>query len=200
VSEEASEASVEQEEMLTPKEYMLDAQKSTITWIGRKPTGEHRGTLKFLHGALALRPDGAYEGVVESDMNTIECTDIEDKDDNLDLVNHLKDKDFFNVTEFPTSSFQLMDFQDDKDEQSSGMVNGEMMIKGISEHFTIPVIKKVSGDSLMMTGTFIVDRTLYGIKYKSKSIFPELKDKFIDDNVELNFEAWFYEVKPEQSL
>ena len=39
----------------------------------------------------------------------------------------------------------------------------------------------------MASGTIDVDRTLYNIKYKSKSFFPDIGDKLIYNNFTLNF-------------
>ena len=41
-------------------------------------------------------------------------------------------------------------------------------------------------NSSFAVGDIIIDRTLYGIKYKSESYFPDIGDKFIYDDFELH--------------
>ena len=57
------------------------------------------------------------------------------------------------------------------------------------------MVKEI-GDSIMISGTLIFDRTAFEIKYKSKTIFPDLGDKFINDEIEVQFETWFGYLPP----
>ena len=50
-----------------------------------------------------------------------------------------------------------------------------------------PVEVKFTEDKAIAVGKLIIDRTLFGIKYKSKSYFSDMGDRFIYDDFELNF-------------
>jgi len=60
----------------------------------------------------------------------------------------------------------------------------ELTINGITK----PIDFKVElnkGKNTLLTSTLKVDRTLWGIKYKSKSVFKNLTDNFIYDDFTL---------------
>lgn len=46
-------------------------------------------------------------------------------------------------------------------------------------------ITKEEGKYKAVTVPFAIDRTQWNVQYGSKSIFADLKDKFINDNIEL---------------
>ena len=46
---------------------------------------------------------------------------------------------------------------------------------------------KIDQNAAIATGKLEIDRSKFGIKYKSKSWYPDLGDKFIDDIFELYF-------------
>ena len=54
---------------------------------------------------------------------------------------------------------------------------------------------KNNDDIAVITGTHTFDRTIYDIKYKSKSIFGDLGDKFINDEIKLEFNIVLKEAK-----
>jgi len=189
------EEKVTEKKEIVRTEYRLDESRSSMRWIGRKPTGEHRGTINFKMGALGLENDEAVHSAIVVDMTSITCTDIEDDEENLDLVNHLKNEDFFDVVNFPDAMFSLNVWSESEDgENKLNRLNGELEIKGIKEALDIEVVKTMNSDTIQLSGTFTFDRTMYNIKYKSKSIFPDLGDKFINDEIEIDFEAWFYKM------
>ena len=49
------------------------------------------------------------------------------------------------------------------------------------------MILNVYNNHATASGRIDIDRTLYDIRYKSKSFFPDIGDKFIYDNFTLNF-------------
>ena len=55
--------------------------------------------------------------------------------------------------------------------------------------FRFALILAITFDKNLATaeGTMIVDRTKYGIKYKSKTIFSDIGDRFIYDDFTLTF-------------
>lgn len=180
---------------ITSKEYMLNAEKSTLRWIGGKPTGQHMGSIDVKIGAMAKNSDGTIQCVVVMNMNTIKCMDIEDPEENKDLVDHLNDKDFFDVINFPEALIEIKEMRKEPESEFS-QVMGELEIKNHKEPIEFQATVKDIGDSIMISGTLIFDRTAFEIKYKSKTIFPDLGDKFINDEIEIQFETWFGYLPP----
>jgi polyisoprenoid-binding protein YceI len=66
------------------------------------------------------------------------------------------------------------------------MITGNLVLKEISKSITIPAM--IISDATSMTITsepFMINRTEWGVNYGSKSVFDDLKDKYVDDNIEL---------------
>lgn len=75
--------------------YNVDITKSNVSWLGRKTSGEHFGNIAISSGKISMDENNVASGNFEVDMNSIVCTDIKDEADNKDLVDHLKNEDFF---------------------------------------------------------------------------------------------------------
>ena len=151
--------------------FTIDQENSNIEWIGTKPTGSHNGTVKVRRGAITTDQNGSLQsGKFMLDMNSIICTDLEGKK-KTSIEGHLKDPDFFDVEKHPTAMFIIT-------EVNKESMKGTLTIKGISNEISFDY--QEIGD-LSYKAEIKVDRTLYDIKYKSKSIFPDLGDHFIHD-------------------
>ena len=151
--------------------FTIDYEKSNIEWVGTKPTGSHNGNVKVRRGSITTNDDGnIQEGKFMLDMNSITCTDLEGKK-KASIEGHLKDPDFFDVEKHPTALFTI-------EEVTKDSMKGILTIKGISHEisFNYNQIEHLSYEAVIT-----IDRTLYDIKYKSKSIFPDLGDHFIHD-------------------
>ena len=160
-------------------DYTVDASKSTITWIGKKVTGSHNGTIVLQSGKLNVNGKSVTGGNFVMDMNS-----IKDADGSAKLEGHLKADDFFGVAKFPTSTFVITKVS------GSGAnlkVDGNLTIKGITKPLSFPATVTVNADGTVsaLAGKIVVDRTKYDIRYGSKSFFDSIGDKAIDDNFEL---------------
>ena len=72
----------------------INVEKSNITWVGKKVTGEHSGTVKFKEGILVFQKGALKGGNFTVDMTTIGATDLTG-DWKQKLDGHLKADDFF---------------------------------------------------------------------------------------------------------
>jgi polyisoprenoid-binding protein YceI len=109
---------------------------------------------------------------------------IKDAEGSEKLEGHLKADDFFGVDKFPTSAFVI------KKIAGSGntvTVTGDLTIKGITNSISFPaaVAWNADGSVTATADKIIVDRTKYGIKFRSKGVFPDIGDKMIYDDFEL---------------
>jgi polyisoprenoid-binding protein YceI len=165
--------------VIKPVTYTVDVAKSSITWIGKKVTGSHNGTISLKSGSLNVNGKNVTGGTFVMDM-----TSIKDADGSEKLEGHLKADDFFGSSKFPTSTFVIT-----KVAGSGANINvsGNLTIKGITKPITFPATVTVNTDGTVsaLAGKIVVDRTKYDIKYGSKSIFDSLGDKAIDDNFEI---------------
>lgn len=166
--------------------YIADAAASTVAWKGFKPTGSHNGTISIKKGVLATNGDLIEGGSFLIDMNSIVVTDIPAEDEgNGKLLGHLKSPDFFDVEAHENATFEITG---SSIVEGKTMLSGNLSIKGIAQNITFPVTVTTDETGLTLTSeTFTIDRTKWDIKYKSKSVFGDLGDKFINDDIELTF-------------
>jgi len=118
------------------------------------------------------------------DMKSITVLDIPaNEKGNAKLVKHLTDADFFDVEKFPSAAFTITEV---KEVEGKTMLSGNLTLKEVKNNVTFPVTITNQGDAITITSeTFSIDRTKWNVKYGSKSIFDNLGDKFINDNIEL---------------
>ncbi|SDB19061.1 Polyisoprenoid-binding protein YceI [Flavobacteriaceae bacterium MAR_2010_188] len=169
--------------------YAVNAADSKIEWKGFKPTGTHNGTVSIETGTFMIEDDNIVSGNFLIDMTTIVSDDLQG-DEKASLENHLKgtvegkEGDFFNVKEFPNGAFEVT--KSEKMDNGKMMVSGNLNLKGKKNNITIPVSMSKNGETVTLTSDkFTIDRTKWGVNYGSKSVFDNLGDKFINDDVEL---------------
>ena len=156
----------------------VDVTKSTIKWKGYKPTGSHEGIILLQSGNIELEDSKIVGGSF-----TVDMTSIKDADGSERLEGHLKSEDFFEVETFATSTFKISKVTN---EAGKTLVTGIMTIKGISKEITFPAIVNSTEDSVTLTSeTFQINRAEFNVKYKSKSFFNDLKEKFVNDEFDL---------------
>ena len=157
--------------------FKADAASSTINWKGYKPTGSHEGTIVLQSGDLKMDGD-AITGSFIVDMTT-----IKDADGSAKLEGHLKSKDFFEIEVFTTSKFEITGTEM---KEGKLYVTGNLTIKDVTKEITFPAtISKGDGMVTLTSETFQINRADYKIQYKSKSFFNNLKEKFINDEFDL---------------
>lgn len=166
---------------------------TTIYWEGSKPTGsKHFGNINITDGQLFINNGKLVSGGFNLDMNSITVTDITG-DDKTDLEAHLKGTEadgtdhFFNVTKFPTGKFEITSVTDTTGENGlNAHVKGNLTLKGVTKEISIPANVAVNEAGVTVsTPNFTINRTEWGVNYKSKSIFSDLGDKFINDDIML---------------
>ncbi|MEG9328509.1 YceI family protein [Salinimicrobium catena] len=188
---EAKEAATPTEEAAT---YEIDTTASTIEWRGTKPTGEHKGTINIESGNIMATQEAITGGKVTIDMNSIKVTDEGmDEKDRTSLENHLKgtvegkETDFFNVKKYPTATFEITGITE-KDGQK--MLEGNLTLKDETKNIQFPIDSDIDEEELSLESeTFTIDRTNWKVNYGSKSVFDNLGDNFISDDMELTIKV-----------
>jgi polyisoprenoid-binding protein YceI len=168
--------------------FKVDTKATKIKWLGEKVTGEHYGFINVSKGEVTLESGRLSSVMITMDMNSITCTDIEDKEYNEKLVGHLKADDFFGVDNHATSTFKSTKIVVIDGKAGKYKVTGDMTIKGISKPQTFEVTIGTNGDKLNAKAEIKIDRTAYDIKYGSSSFFDSLGDKAIYDEFTLTVE------------
>ena len=169
----------------------LDVTKSTATWVGKKVTGSHTGTVSFIEGKFEVKKNEITGGEVVIDLNTIANTDLKDAEYNKKLVDHLKSDAFFDVSKTPTASFKINSFNEVHNfapGEPNAIVKGTLTLHGITKPTEVKLFFTPSATGFDAKGKLMIDRTLYGIKYNSKKFFDikTLGDKMIEDQFEVD--------------
>ena len=160
--------------LYSQENFTVNVENSNLNWKGYKPTGTHNGTIKLLSGNVAMENNKIIGGNFVADMST-----IKEVDGNAKLEGHLKSEDFFEIAVYPLSNFEITEIEN-KGEKIQ--VTGNMTIKGITKQITFPAALLVNEDVITLTSdTFQINRADFNVKFKSKSFFNDLKDKFVND-------------------
>lgn len=165
--------------------FNVDITSSVISWKGTKPLGSHIGDIKLLEGDMIMSDGKLTGGTFVIDMKSINTTDLKAGKGKEKLDGHLMSADFFDVAKYPTSKFVITKVEDKGDKLH---VTGDLTIKDVTKSVTIPAtLSTENGVTTFASDTFTINRVEYNVKYGSKSIFANLKDKFINDDMELSF-------------
>ncbi len=183
---DARDASAPSEDALS---YNVNTSTSIIEWTGSKQVGKHSGTLKLSNGTVFVRDNKIEGGNFTIDMNSINVTDLKAGDGKEDLEGHLKGATvenadhFFNVKKYPEAKFEITGVST---ETGKSTIEGNLTIKETTKNVKFPAIVSIDDSNVSITSdTFIIDRTEWKVNYASKSVFTDLNDKFVNDEIEL---------------
>ena len=165
----------------------VNAENSTIKWIGSKVASSHEGTVNIQRGVLMIDHGTLVGGRFSIDMTSINNTDIESEEYRAKLNGHLKNKDFFNVEQFPLATIIITKAV--KGDGNSYKILADLTIKGITHPVTFPANVAIDGLNFLATAKIKIDRTKWEIKYNSGNFFKDLGDKIILD--EIVFEEFY---------
>jgi polyisoprenoid-binding protein YceI len=161
------------------KKYKVVSSLSDISWKGRKVTGTHSGTITIKEGEFSLNEGKLTAGRFVVDTTAIKDVDITDPATNAQFVGHLTSNDFFASAEYPEAIFEITAVKNNH-------IEGNLIIKGIRRTIDFDADIRVAGDTLTAMGKVIIDRTQFGIKFRSGNFFKDLGDTLIYNDFELN--------------
>ena len=156
----------------------IDVARSKVEWVGKKISGEHRGTIAIKNGAFVFKADKLVGGTFTIDMTSIVSTDLDGERKKM-LEDHLKSEDFFDVPNYPTA---LLVFKTVANKSGNiTTVTADLTIKGKTNAITFDV----ETDNDTAKAVLIVNREKYDIQF-SGSFMNSLGDKVIHDDFELD--------------
>lgn len=187
------------------KKVSVDSTKSVVEWMGRKELlklkDSHEGTVQIAPQSYLEMSGGKFTGgQIVINMSTLENTDIpkEKKKKRKMLISHLESADFFDVENNKASVFDITGVRMVKNSKNNEYeFTGALTIRGkkVPNKTITAVVDEVAvkggKKAWKATGKMIFDRTQFGVKYKSKTFYPNLwkktKDKVISNDIELTF-------------
>ncbi len=168
-------------------EFKVNTSESNISWLGTKPGGQHNGTVKVAEGTVVLKDGELTGGIFTIDLTSIINLDLESETWNKKLVDHLKSEDFFYVEEYPTGTFTITEVE--KIKSGSYRLTGDLELRGITKTIRFNANVSIENDVLKAaTPKLVLDRTQWKIEAMSKSIFTDLKDRYVDDQMQIEID------------
>lgn len=154
----------------------INTSQSTIKWIGELTFhfGGHDGFINFKEGYFIKQNNTITGGEFIIDMNSITNDDIKEQIGKDNLVDHLKNADFFEVNKYPLSKLAITNVA--YSEPNEAHIKANLTIKGITKpiHFRA----EFNYEKKQMTTRFKIDRKDWNINYQSK-----FKNSFISDAI-----------------
>jgi polyisoprenoid-binding protein YceI len=167
------------EKTMETKKYEVQSGKSSIDWVGRKVTGAHHGTVSIKEGSFVVAGDQIIGGKVIINVASIKILDLTDPATNFQLAGHLASYDFFYSDEYPEATFEVTSV-------SGSQMNGYLTIKGITHPLNFDAITVRNENTLTASGKIVIDRTKYGIKFRSGNFFKNLGACLIYNDFDLD--------------
>jgi polyisoprenoid-binding protein YceI len=161
------------------QKFEIVSTQSNIDWVGKKVTGAHNGTIAVKEGEFILNDGKLTGGKFTIDTTTIKILDVTDPATNAQFAGHLASDDFFAIEKYPEAALEITSV-------SGNQVEGHLTIKDITHPVSFDVAVNVNGDVLTASGKLVIDRTKYGIKFRSGNFFKDLGDTLIYNDFELN--------------
>jgi polyisoprenoid-binding protein YceI len=161
------------------QKFKIVSAQSNIDWVGKKVTGAHNGTIAVKEGELVLNESGLIAGKFIIDTTSIKILDVTDPSTNAQFAGHLASDDFFSIEKNPEATLAITAV-------SGKHVEGDLTIKGITHPIAFDATVNINGDTLVATGKLVIDRTKYGMKFRSGSFFKDLGNTLIYNDFELN--------------
>lgn len=156
----------------------IHTKTSIINWTGHAEIGTYApaGTLAFKEGSVTTKASQIISANLTIDMQSM-------KQENENLIGHLKSADFFDVDKYPVSTIRISKIV-------NGKAYGTLTIKNKTLPFSCPILVKKDNGETNITGSTVIDRTAYGITYNSGSFFSGLGDKAIKNTFDISFSIW----------
>lgn len=154
----------------------LNTEESTISWVGKKVTGQHNGTIGIKSGELVMDGEKLKGGSFVIDMTTIAVTDLKAGQGKEKLEGHLNSDDFFGVKTYPEAMIKI----------SKVMGLGKGQYKVLADITIKGKTQEISFDAMVnegrATAEITIDRSKFDVKYGSGSFFDNLGDNLIYDD------------------
>jgi len=161
------------------QKFEIVSTQSNIDWVGKKVTGAHNGTIAVKEGEFILNDGKLAGGEFVIDTTSIKILDVTDPATNAQFFGHLASDDFFSIEKYPEAILKITSVSDNH-------VKGDLTIKGITHPVAFDAAVSINGEALIATGKLVIDRTKYGMKFRSGNYFKDLGDTLIYNDFELN--------------
>ena len=168
--------------------FYANTETSHVEWIGARPASQHDGIVTLKEGELKVAEGEIVGGRFVIDMENIVVLDITDPGRNARLKAHLESDDFFDVPNHPEAVFEITAMRrlDGATGEYSHQVTGNLTMRGTTRSVTFNAMIDIEEEKVTARSVqFLIDRTEWGVNYQSPTVFAELVDRFILDDIAL---------------
>tara|TARA_B100000579_G_scaffold172895_1_gene140900 strand:+ start:55 stop:717 length:663 start_codon:yes stop_codon:yes gene_type:complete len=155
-------------------------------WLGG---AKHDGSVQLVSGSIDISETSDVNGKFIVDLNSMKCFDLKNEFTNKKLIGHLKSDDFFDVANYPNAVLELVSGKNISGNEFK--FNGNLTIKGRTHPVTFKGTVVENNSSYDADLKLIFDRSKYDVRYRSASLFSDLGDRIIADDVKLTVKAKF---------
>ncbi len=150
------------------------AEGTEVSFKGSKVTGSHDGGFRKVTGTVTA--DGEDLSKTGVDV-TIDMTSVYSDDEKL--TQHLSSPDFFDVAQYPTSTFKSTSITKS---DSGYTVAGDLTLHGVTKGISFPAELALNGGELTAKAEFAINRKDF------KIVYPGKPDDLIRDEVVIKFD------------
>jgi len=179
--------------------FTIDTATTTVDWKGAHKGGlaPRWGKISVTSGTVSVANDSVSGGefVLNMASLTVDPASVtEEGKKATDLEGHLKNEDFFDVAKSPTAKFVITKVEPYTAAAGQSLVadpnyliSGNLTLKDKTLNVTFPAKVEVSATDVKATAKFVIDRTAWGINYKTEGS-PEnwMISKDVEIGLELN--------------
>lgn len=189
----------------------IQADQSSVAWVGSKPTGQHTGTIPVSVGSFSVTDGKLTGGDFTINVVGLEVTDMEQGSEGYNkLKGHLMSEAFFAADSFPTAKFEITSIAaytagavTDKEEYKTDFapktasenmvanpthnISGNLTMRGVSKNITFPANVSLTDGGITASAKFNIDRTDWKLSYGDEAgAVDKAKDKFVYNTVNLD--------------
>jgi YceI-like domain len=166
--------------------YELHSNESVAEWKGYLKTGYfNSGAIGVSSTSLKTVDGKVVSGSFALPLITLVNYNLEKPAEKLELINHLKTADFFNIALYPEITFEITNVTP----ASTGgnfNVTGNLSMVGKSLPVTFPATITISDKRITVDANLKVDRTKWGINFAASAELPD--DKRIMPEIDIHLQ------------
>ncbi len=168
------------------KPYKLEA-GSTVKWKGTVVGGpSNEGTISASGGGFYVADEMVIGGEVNISVASIAVTNNLPAEAKIELINHLKTADFFNLAMHPTVSYTVVSTEKLPTPDAAGnnyKIYGSMKLLGSTFPLNIPAKMTLGDDKITVKSAFKFDRSKWGMNFAV--LTPAPNGDLIEKDVEV---------------
>lgn len=181
--------------------FVADTAVSKVDWRATHKGGlaPRWGEISITSGELSVADGNVTAGdfIVDMQSVTVDNASVTEADKKaIDLQNHLKSEDFFDVEKFATAVFHITQVADldpstleNAIEGTNKLVSGNLTLLDSTLNVTFPAKIDVQDDKVTVDAKFTVNRIDWGIKFGASDLDPAEWGISRDIEIGVNLEA-----------